>query len=237
MDYARNNPWHTRRLRKRRWLTPPILGVYDIFTLSTGDIVSQFDAKHRKTKSLHWISGSKRKRTIPCTLSEHNSSSSYDPTDQTEDLGNDHFRAGEMAVSNLKIIMKISKMAVRRVGKDFTTIQEQYAAIVQQYNRHLRHTSLPYIGGVLFKEVRQGENELLPTLIWTSYAEKSHAVDFEPSTYLSRLVDAGRLHATNQCTHQLCQFGSPLYSGLPCHPTVLFRIQEGGIIDPAKITR
>ena len=30
----------------------------------------------------------------------------YDPTDQTEDLGNDHFRAGEMAVSNLKIIMK-----------------------------------------------------------------------------------------------------------------------------------
>ena len=44
-------------------------------------------------------------------------------------------------------------------GKDFTTIQEQYAAIVQQYNRHLRHVT-PYIGGVLFKEVRQGENEL-----------------------------------------------------------------------------
>ncbi len=28
-----------------------------------------------------------------------------DPTDQTEDLGNDHIKAGDMAISNLKIIM------------------------------------------------------------------------------------------------------------------------------------
>jgi hypothetical protein len=29
-----------------------------------------------------------------------------DPTDQSEDLGNDHIKAGNYAISNLKVIMK-----------------------------------------------------------------------------------------------------------------------------------
>lgn len=66
--------WHNPATTKEEYGSRRPFSASMTFTLSTGDIVSYPMQKHRKTKSLHWISGSKRKRTIPCTLSEHNSS-------------------------------------------------------------------------------------------------------------------------------------------------------------------
>ena len=152
MDYARNNfvaqPGDYERGVR---LTPPILGVYDIYAINWGYRLIP-DAKTPKDEIPTLDKWIEEKKDDPMyTFGAQQFPGAYDPTDQTEDLGNDHFRAGEMAVSNLKIIMKNFEKWLFDEGKDFTTIQEQYAAIVQQYNRHLRHVT-PYIGGVLFKK-------------------------------------------------------------------------------------
>lgn len=81
-----------------------------------------------------------------------------DPTDQTEDLGNDHIKAGDMAISNLKIIMDNFEDWAGEPGEDFEPLAEKYKAMCTQYLRHVGHV-YPYIGGVEFKEIRQGAND------------------------------------------------------------------------------
>lgn len=82
-----------------------------------------------------------------------------DPTDQTEDLGNDHIKAGDMAISNLKIIMANFEDWAGEPGKDYdSSLLETYKALISQYVRHVSHV-LPYIGGVRFKEVVQGREQ------------------------------------------------------------------------------
>lgn len=41
-------------------------------------------------------------------------------------------------------------------GDTYTNVEETYQELVKQYSRHLRHV-MPYIGGIHFEEVRQGE--------------------------------------------------------------------------------
>lgn len=234
MDYARNNfvaqPGDYERGVR---LTPPILGVYDIYAINWGyrlipDVKTPKDEIPTLDK---WI---EEKKDDPMyTFGAQQFPGAYDPTDQTEDLGNDHFRAGEMAVSNLKIIMKNFEKWLFDEGKDFTTIQEQYAAIVQQYNRHLRHVT-PYIGGVLFKEVRQGENELPYTYLDKATQKKAMRwILNQVRTYRDWLMPADLMQRINAPTN----YASSVHRYIPAYlvnPTVLFRIQEGGIIDPVK---
>lgn len=234
MDYARNNfvaqPGDYERGVR---LTPPILGVYDIYAINWGYRLIP-DAKTPKDEIPTLDKWIEEKKDDPMyTFGAQQFPGAYDPTDQTEDLGNDHFRAGEMAVSNLKIIMKNFEKWLFDEGKDFTTIQEQYAAIVQQYNRHLRHVT-PYIGGVLFKEVRQGENELPYTYLDKATQKKAMRwILNQVRTYRDWLMPADLMQRINAPTN----YASSVHRYIPAYlvnPTVLFRIQEGGIIDPVK---
>ena len=234
MDYARNNfvaqPGDYERGVR---LTPPILGVYDIYAINWGYRLIP-DAKTPKDEIPTLDKWIEEKKDDPMyTFGAQQFPGAYDPTDQTEDLGNDHFRAGEMAVSNLKIIMKNFEKWLFDEGKDFATIQEQYAAIVQQYNRHLRHVT-PYIGGVLFKEVRQGENELPYTYLDKATQKKAMRwILNQVRTYRDWLMPADLMQRINAPTN----YASSVHRYIPAYlvnPTVLFRIQEGGIIDPVK---
>lgn len=234
MDYARNNfvaqPGDYERGVR---LTPPILGVYDIYAINWGYRLIP-DAKTPKDEIPTLDKWIEEKKDDPMyTFGAQQFPGAYDPTDQTEDLGNDHFRAGEMAVSNLKIIMKNFEKWLFDEGKDFATIQEQYAAIVQQYNRHLRHVT-PYIGGVLFKEVRQGKNELPYTYLDKATQKKAMRwILNQVRTYRDWLMPADLMQRINAPTN----YASSVHRYIPAYlvnPTVLFRIQEGGIIGPVK---
>lgn len=107
MDYARNNfvaqPGDRERGVRQ---TPPPVGVYDIHAINWG---------------YRLIPGAKglfdEKPVLDQWIREHDGDPMYefgaqqvlgliDPTDQTEDLGNDHIAAGDMAIANLKIIMQ-----------------------------------------------------------------------------------------------------------------------------------
>lgn len=87
-----------------------------------------------------------------------------DPTDQTEDLGDNHMKAGDLSISNLKIIMQNLEAWTLQLGHTYDAVADMYAQVVKQYSRHLGHV-MPYIGGVKFKEVRQGEGEPAKTYL------------------------------------------------------------------------
>lgn len=157
MDYARNNfVAQPGDLEKGVRLTPPILGVYDSYAINWGyRIIPNTNTPQDEKKVLsEWI---KLKSNDPMyEFGAQQFLGTVDPTDQTEDLGNDHIKAGNYAISNLKLVMKNFESWTAEEGENFDNLVETYEQIVKQYTRHLVHV-MPYIGGIKFKEVRQGE--------------------------------------------------------------------------------
>ena len=159
MDYARNNfVAQPGDLERGVRLTPPPIGVYDIHAINWG---------------YRLIPGAKdvfdEKPTLDKWIREHDGDPMYefgaqqvlgliDPTDQTEDLSNDHIKAGDNAISNMKIIMANLEDWAGESGERYDKLYSKYSAIVNQYGRHLYHV-MPYIGGIRYKEVRQGAND------------------------------------------------------------------------------
>lgn len=159
MDYARNNfvaqPGDKERGVR---LTPPNLGVYDIHAINWGYRI---------------IPGAKtmfdEKPVLDQWIRQHDGDPMYefgaqqflglvDPTDQTEDLSNDQIKAGSMSISNLKIVMDHLEEWAMDKDERYDGIVETHKAVIQQFNRHMGHV-MPYIGGIIYKEVRQGRGD------------------------------------------------------------------------------
>ena len=234
MDYARNNfvaqPGDYERGVR---LTPPILGVYDIYAINWGyRLIADAPTPQDEVATLdRWIA--EKKDDPMYTFGAQQYPDTYDPTDQTEDLSNDHFKAGEMAISNLKLIVKNFEQWFFDEGKDYRTIRDEYSALVQQYNRHLRHV-IPYIGGVLYTEVRQGDDTL--PYIYLDKATQRKALKWilnQARTYRDWLTPADLLQRIGANVN----YASAIHRMLPSSlikPSTLFRIHEGGAIDPVK---
>ena len=62
-----------------------------------------------------------------------------DPTDQTEDLGNDHVKANSLCIKNLKIIMSNLEQWCSKPGASYKDIKMYYNGILSQYQRMLGH--------------------------------------------------------------------------------------------------
>lgn len=159
MDYARNNyvaqPGDLERGVK---MTPPILGVYDKYAINWGYrlIPGNLSPEQERPTLDRWIA---EKAGDPMyKFGAQQMMGTVDPTDQTEDLGNDHMKAGNYAISNLKIIMKNLKEWTLDEGKRYDDMEAMYGEIVTQYRRHINHV-LPYLGGEVFEEVRQGDGK------------------------------------------------------------------------------
>jgi len=155
MDYARNNyvaqPGDYERGVR---LTPPPVGVYDLYAINWGyRLIPGADTPEKEKATLdRWIA---EKANDPMyEFGAQQFMGLCDPTDQTEDLGNDHLKAGDMAISNLKIIMNNLEDWAGEPGEDYELLADKYKAMCSQYLRHVGHV-YPYIGGVEFKEIRQ----------------------------------------------------------------------------------
>ncbi len=183
MDYARNNyvpqPGDLERGVK---LTPPILGVYDIHAIEWGyrlypNVTTMEEDQHRANQLIE-----KHSNDPMYLFGAQQFPRLVDPTDQTEDLSNDHFTAGDLAISNLKIIAK-NLLAWRQTpNKDYGEIKELYNQLVIQYMRHLGHV-LPYIGGIEFIENVQGDGK--PAYTYTPANKQKQAVKWLSRELLS----------------------------------------------------
>lgn len=231
MDYARNNfIAQPGDLEKGVKLTPPVLGVYDIFAINWGYriIPGATTPEEEKTALTAWI---EEKKNDP--MYEFGAQQFFgliDPTDQTEDLGNDHLKAGELAINNLKIIMDNLEAWTLEKGETYANVEETYRQIVLQYTRHLRHV-MPYIGGVVFKEVRQGEarnsKDYLPkeeqkaALAWLVNQARTYNEWLTPESFIVKLG----LDMNMNDKLQSSVVGCLLNSG------ALYRISEGEKLD------
>lgn len=235
MDYARNNfvaqPGDVERGVK---LTPPILGVYDIHAINWG---------------YRLIPGARtpqdEKPVLDAWIAEHEGDPMYefgaqqilgtvDPTDQTEDLGDDHIKAGNYGISNLKILMRNLEEWNMDRGERYDEMENMYREIVGQYTRYLRHV-LPYIGGIRYEEVRQGDGKA--TSKHYISREKQHEAMLwlldQARTYGDWLTDKdliGKFEINLNANDKLL---STVVGGL-MNAAVLYRIQEGGQVDPVN---
>lgn len=164
MDYARNNyVAQPGDKEKGVRLTPPLLGVYDIYAINWGYRLIPNAKTYRDEKATlnKWISDKAHDRKFTFGAQQVND---IDPTAQTEDLGDDHIKAGNYAISNLKIIKANYEKWLQETDARTTDLESMYQQIINQYVRHVGHV-VPYIGGRIYFENRQGDGKMPVTYV------------------------------------------------------------------------
>ena len=232
MDYARNNYIaQPGDLEKGVKLTPPILGVYDIHAINWGyRLIQGADTPEKEKKTLDaWI---EEKKADP--MYEFGAQQVFgvvDPTDQSEDLGNDHLKAGDMAIHNLKIIMKNLEKWTFDEGARYDDVENMYIEVVRQYTRHLRHV-MPYIGGIRFQEVRQGEDASTKNYIDKAMQKKAMLwLLNQARTYNDWLTPKELIVKLDVNMNVNDKLQSSVVGAL-LNSAALYRINEGGQMNP-----
>ena len=155
MDYARNNYVAQRGdFEKGVRMVPPLMGVYDMHAINWGYRIFK-DAKTAEDEYPYLNKIITDKKGDP--MYEFGAQQLFlneDPTDQTEDLGNDHIKASNYGIENLKYIISNIDKWFEQENKNYDDIQEMYLACVSQYMRYLTHV-MPYLGGVEYKDIVQ----------------------------------------------------------------------------------
>jgi len=103
---------------------------------------------------------------------------SYDPTAQSEDLGDNSMLASEYGIKNLKRIMPNLMEWTKEADKpykDFDDLEEMYGQVITQFNRYMGHVRTN-VGGVA--EVYRASGQDIPVYTHTSKDIQKSAVTF-----------------------------------------------------------
>ncbi len=103
---------------------------------------------------------------------------SYDPTAQSEDLGDNSMKASEYGIANLKrIVPNLDEWTTEggKPFKDYDDLEEMYGQVVTQFNRYMGHVRTN-VGGVAEVYKSSGQNESV--YIHTPKEVQMSAVDF-----------------------------------------------------------
>lgn len=177
MDYTRYN-YVAQPGDKERGvcLTPPDLGVYDIYAIKWG-YKPIFDAAtpedERETLDL-WI---REKAGDPMyKFGPQPFINEYDPACKAEDLGDNSVKASEYGIKNLKVIMKNLNEWTKEKDPDYTRLFETYKQVWQQMQRYLMHVSVS-LGGI-YSEMPVRNDGGQPVLHFAPKEEQKAALDF-----------------------------------------------------------
>lgn len=186
MDYARNNyVAQPGDLEKGVRMTPPILGVYDVHAINWGYRLFKDNEKQQLSEVILSKDGDDMYR-----FGAQQIFGTIDPTDQTEDLGDNHIKAGDLCIKNLKIILANLEDWHGEDGKPYDDLISVYDEVIKQYLRVVMHV-IPEIGGVAFKEVMQGEDAANKTVRYFTKEEQKNAMKWivnQSRTYLDWLT-------------------------------------------------
>lgn len=155
MDYARNNYVAQRGdLERGVRLVPPLVGVYDIHAINWGyRIFEPTRDAEKELPLLNELLADKRDDAM-YEFGAQQIFLTLDPTDQSEDLGDDHIKAGNYGIENCKYIIANLCDWFAEENRSYSDIQSMYAAVIGQYTRYLMHV-MPYLGGVEYKDLVQ----------------------------------------------------------------------------------
>ncbi|MCL6258926.1 zinc-dependent metalloprotease [Aquiflexum sp. TKW24L] len=103
---------------------------------------------------------------------------SYDPSSQSEDLGDDAMKASDYGIKNLKVILpNLMKWTAEadKPFKDYSDLNEMYGQVIGQYNRYMGHIRTN-VGGVyeFYKSSGQGD----AVYVHTDKTKQKRAVQF-----------------------------------------------------------
>lgn len=232
MDYARNNfiaqPGDVEKGVK---LTPPVLGVYDIYAINWGyRLIPGADTPEAEKSTLDkWIAEKEGDKMFEFGAQQF--LGMVDPTDQTEDLGDNHIKASNYGIENLKLLIQNLEEWNKREGERYDNMEEMYLQIVTQYTRYIRHVA-PYIGGIRFEEIRQGDGKATGKHYIDKATQKesmewllNQARTYSEWLTAPELINKLEIHLNNNDKIQSTIITSLINSA------ALYRIQEGGIVD------
>ena len=155
MDYARNNyiaqPGDMERGVR---LVPPLIGVYDIYAINWGYRLFPGDmTPEQEREKLNGIVNEKADDPM-YRFGAQQVFNVVSPADQTEDLSDDHMKAGDYAIANLKKLVPHLEEWFYKEDDDYMEIKIKYFNLATQYNRIMMHV-YPYLGGVYFYDLVQ----------------------------------------------------------------------------------
>jgi hypothetical protein len=100
---------------------------------------------------------------------------SFDPRQQTEDMGDDPVAASGYGIQNLRAVMPELIEWTSTDGEDYTDLRELYGELVGQWNRYVRHV-LTVVGGMY--EVLKASDQEGPVYDPVPAADQRDAVEF-----------------------------------------------------------
>lgn len=155
MDYARNNyVAQPGDLEKGVRLVPPLIGVYDIHAINWGYRLFPGDLTPEQEKPLLNKIITDKGDDPMFKFGAQQIFNTISPADQTEDLGNDHIKAGNYAIANMKKMVPQLEKWFHEEGEDYMEIKVKFFNLANQYRRIFNHV-IPYVGGVYFNDLVQ----------------------------------------------------------------------------------
>ena len=221
MDYARNNYIaQPGDLEKGVRLTPPVIGVYDKYAINWGyRIIKGANTPEEEVATLNkWIAEKANDKKFQ--FGAQQVLGTVDPTDLTEDLGNDHIKASNYGISNMKILMKNFENWTMEKGERYDDLEKLYREVTKQYTRYINHVA-SYIGGIEYTEIRQGDGQA-QSMNYINKARQKEAL-----TWLTPHALLNKMELSLDVNKNICKRTiSSLFS-----PTALYRIKEGGMVN------
>ncbi|WP_345167586.1 zinc-dependent metalloprotease [Algibacter aquimarinus] len=143
MDYARYNYIAQPGDKNIRFIRQ--IGPYDNYAINWGyRFIPEADTPEKELKKLDsWIL---EKAGDPRYVFGKQSSR-FDPTSQTEDIGNDAIKASNYALKNLKYVAEHLPEWTSDVTNNYDDLEELYGELLGCYNRYVGHV-LTNVGGV-----------------------------------------------------------------------------------------
>lgn len=178
MDYARNNyVAQPGDLEKGVRLVPPLIGVYDIHAINWGYRLFDGDlTPEQEKKLLNEIIYAKGDDPM-FKFGAQQIFNTISPADQTEDLGNDHIKASNYAIANLKRLVPHLEEWFHEDGEDYMEIKIKLFNIANQYRRVLYHV-YPYLGGLYFNDLVQDGKPGQRARVYVSKEKQHEAMEW-----------------------------------------------------------
>ena len=176
MDYARNNyVAQPGDKEKGVRLTPPELGLYDMFSISWlyRPLLDAKTPEDEVPTLSKWIS--EKSGNLAYRYGKQQFRTRLDPSSVEEDLGDDAMKAGVYGIKNLKIILANLNGWVGKDDPDYRFRLNMYNEVIYQYFRNLNNV-LMNIGGIYMNERYDGD--VLPSYTVVPRKDQRRAVKF-----------------------------------------------------------
>lgn len=176
MEYARNNyVAQPGDKEKGVRLTPPELGLYDMFSISWlyRPLLDAKTPEDEVPTLSKWIS--EKSGNLAYRYGKQQFRTRLDPSSVEEDLGDDAMKAGVYGIKNLKIILANLNGWVGKDDPDYRFRLNMYNEVIYQYFRYLNNV-LMNIGGIYMNERYDGD--VLPSYTVVPRKDQRRAVKF-----------------------------------------------------------